>query len=130
VLKILKATLAAAMVAAFVIPLAGGAAASPPGTITFETTRLGPMGTFELSGAFADSGTFTGSDGTITLVRNVRVTWGGDPSVRTITGNWVVISGTGAYEGLAARGTINGTVEGAPPAELFVLTYTGTAVEG
>ena len=126
-----------------------GAGATMPTAITIETTRLGPFGLFQASGAISDSGTFavsnpvfggpgpgrfvnvhstetfTGTAGTFTLVRNVRVTWGDDPSVRTIDGNWEVVAGTGAYEDLHAQGKISGTVEGFPPAETFVLTYSG-----
>jgi hypothetical protein len=124
--------------------------AGPPATVTIETTRQGPVGSFESSGAISDSGTFavtqpafggpgpgtfvivhatetfTGTDGTFTLVRTLRVTWGADPAVRIINGNWVVISGTGAYENLQAHGTVSGTVQGFPPSEVFTLTYTGT----
>jgi hypothetical protein len=130
------------------------AVAAPRATITIETTRQGPAGTFEASGAFADAGsfavqgpvfggpgpgafvnvhateTFTGADGAFTIVRNVRVTWGDDPTTRTITGTWAVISGTGAYEDLHAAGTLSGTVAGFPPAEIFVVTYTGSAEGG
>ena len=105
-----------------------------------------------MSGAFADQGTFgvigpvfggpgpgkfvnvhatetfTGTGGTFTMTRNVRVTWGDDPNVRTIEGIWAVTSGTGAYQDLHAQGTISGTAQGTPPAETFVLTYTGAAV--
>ncbi len=38
-------------------------------------------------------------------------------------------AGTGAYEDLHANGKISGTVQGSPPAEIFVLTYTGTATD-
>ena len=144
---------AASIASALVVLLASAslAVAAPRGTITIEATRQGLTGTFEASGAFAAAGTFvvqrpvaggpgpgaflnvhanetfTSADGSFTIVRNVRVTWGEDPSVRTITGTWAVISGTGAYEDLHGAGTISGTVQGSPPAELFVLTYTGTA---
>lgn len=132
----------------------GGAAAAPPTTITIEATRLGPTGTFALSGALADTGTFevrdpvfggpgpgrfvnvhatetfTGAAGTFTMSRMIRVTWGDDPDVRSIDGTWVVTSGTGAYEDLHAHGTISGTAQGSQPPETFVLTYGGTAVNG
>ena len=149
----MKAVTAALVVlATWFMPLAiDGVGAAPPATITIETTRLGPTGTFDTSGAFADEGTFevrdpvfggpgpgrfvnvhatetfTGTAGTFTMTRNVRVTWGDDPNVRTIDGTWVVTSGTGAYEDLHAHGRISGTVQGSPPAETFELTYTGTA---
>jgi hypothetical protein len=126
------------------------AAATPWESITIAATRVGPIGSFTSSGAFADAGsfmvarptfggpgpgrfvivhateTFAGASGTFTVARNVRVTWGDDPTVRTIEGNWVVISGTGAYADLHGHGTISGTVQGFPPAEQFVLTYRGT----
>jgi hypothetical protein len=132
----------------------GGAAAAPPTTITMEATRLGPTGSFALSGALADTGTFevrdpvfggpgpgrfvnvhatetfTGVAGTFTMSRMIRVTWGDDPDVRSIDGTWVVTSGTGAYEDLHAHGTISGTAQGSQPPETFVLTYAGTAVNG
>ena len=145
--SVLKATLVAGvLVAAVAHP-----AAAMPAPITIETTRQGPSGSFEASGAFADVGTFavqapvfggpgpgrfvnvhatetfSGEDGSFTLVRTLRVTWGDDPGVRSITGTWVVIAGTGAYEDLHAQGTLSGTVSGFPPAETFVLTYTGWA---
>ena len=147
-LRLMKATLVAGVL---VVALTQSVAATPPVTITIEATRLGPIGSFESSGAFADSGTFevrdpvfggpgpgkfvnvhatetfTGSAGTFTLARKVRVTWGDDPNVRTIDGNWEVIAGTGAYQDLRARGTISGTAQGSAPPELFVLRYTGTA---
>lgn len=128
-----------------------GAAAAVPAAITIETVRQGPFGSFESAGALADSGTFavqspvfggpgpgrfvnvhatetfTGVDGTFTLARTLRVTWGDDPAVRAIDGYWAVIAGTGAYEDLRAHGTISGTVAGVPPAEVFVLTYRGSA---
>jgi hypothetical protein len=148
VLRFIKATFVAGGLA---VALAQPVAATPPVTITIEATRLGPTGSFESSGAFADSGTFevrdpvfggpgpgkfvnvhatetfTGSAGTFTLTRKVRVTWGDDPNVRTIDGNWEVIAGTGAYEDLRAHGTISGTAQGSAPPELFVLRYTGAA---
>ena len=134
------------------MPLAiDGAAAAPPAAITIEATRLGPTGTFDTSGAFADEGTFevlapvfggpgpgkfvnvhatetfTGTAGTFTMTRKIRVTWGDDPNLRTIDGTWVVTSGTGAYEDLHAHGSISGTAQGSAPPETFVLTYAGTA---
>jgi hypothetical protein len=126
-------------------------AAAIPAGITLETTRQGPVGSFGASGAFADGGTFTvqdpvfggpgpgqfvivhatetftGANGTFTVARTLRVTWREDPGVRTIAGNWVVISGTGAYEDLHGHGRISGTVAGFPPMEVFQLTYTGLA---
>lgn len=141
--------IAVALLVTLASPAAAGAA--PPTNITIEATRQGPIGSFESSGAIADSGTFevqdpvfggpgpgnfvnvhatetfTGSAGTFTITRKVRVTWGDDPNVRTIDGNWVVIAGTGAYQDLHAHGTITGTAQGSAPPELFVLTYAGTA---
>lgn len=132
----------------------GGAAAAPPMTITIEATRLGPTGTFTMSGAFADAGTFevrdpvfggpgpgkfvnvhatetfAGDAGTFTMTRKVQVTWGDDPNLRTIDGFWVVTSGTGAYEDLHANGSISGTARGSQPPETFELSYTGIAVNG
>ena len=146
VLRYMKATFVAGVLA---VALTQPVAATPPVTITIEATRLGPIGSFESSGAFADSGTFevrdpvfggpgpgkfvnvhatetfTGSAGTFTLARKVRVTWGDDPNVRTIDGNWEVIAGTGAYQDLQANGRISGTAQGSAPPELFVLTYAG-----
>jgi len=128
-----------------------GATAAVPAAITIETVRQGPFGSFETTGAFVDSGTFavqapvfggpgpgrfvnvhatetfTGTDGAFTLVRTLRVAWGDDPAVRAIDGYWAVIAGTGAYEDLRGHGTISGTVGGVPPAEVFVLTYRGSA---
>jgi len=125
--------------------------AAPPAIVTIDTMRVGPTGTFDSTGAIDDEGTFVvedpvfggpgpgqfvivhatetfeGAAGSFTLVRNIRVTWGEDPGLRTISGTWSVVAGTGSYEDLQARGTINGTVQGAPPAEVFSLTYTGTA---
>lgn len=151
--RYLKATSFASVLLVVLAP-ASLATAAPPATITIEATRQGPVGSFTASGAFADTGTFavqdpvfggpgpgrfvivhatetfTGTAGTFTIFRKVRVTWGDEPSVRTISGNWEVVSGTGAYVGLQAHGTISGTVEGVPPAEVFVLTYSGTADVG
>jgi hypothetical protein len=148
-LRLIKATFVAALlIVALTLPAA--AQAISPATITIETTRLGPTGSFEISGEITDVGTFvvqdptfggpgpgkfvnvhatetfTGTVGTFTLARKVRVTWGDDPNVRTIDGNWEVIAGTGAYQDLQAHGKISGTVQGFPPAEVFVITYTGT----
>ena len=147
-LKLIKAMfVAGALIVALTLPAA--AQATRQATITIEATRLGPIGSFESSGAFADTGTFevqdpvlggpgpgtfvnvhatetfTGTAGTFTLVRTVRVMWGNDPFVRTIEGNWAVISGTGAYQDMHANGTITGTAQGFAPPELFVLTYAG-----
>ena len=143
---------AALVSAVLLVALAGPVVASQPATITIEATRIGPMGSFELSGAVADAGTFavsnpiaggpgpgtfvnvhatetfTGTNGTFTIVRTVRLTWGADPTIRTIAGTWTVISGSGAYEDLHAHGTVSGTVRGFPPAEVFELTYSGSAV--
>lgn len=148
-LRLIKSTsLACALV---VVLTQAVAAQAPHATITIEATRTGLMGTFEASGAFTDVGTFvvqnpiaggpgpgrflnihstetfTGAAGTFTMVRKVTAIWGDDPSIRTLDGNWVVISGTGAYEGLHAHGTLSGIVQGFPPAEVFELTYTGKA---
>lgn len=151
----MKALTAALVVLAtsFTTLTVDAAAAAAPMTIAIEATRLGPAGTFDVSGAVADEGTFEVSDpvfggpgpgrfvnvhatetfsgaaGTFTLTRKIRVTWGDDPH-RTISGNWVVTSGTGAYLHLHAQGTISGTVQGTPPAETFVLIYSGAAVTG
>jgi hypothetical protein len=149
VLKLIKAmSVAGALIVALTLPPA--AHATPRTTIAIEVTRLGPIGSFEASGSFADTGTFevqdpvfggpgpgtfvnvhatetfTGTAGTFTLVRTVRVIWGSDPFVRTIEGNWAVISGTGVYQDMHANGTITGTAQGFAPPELFVLTYVGT----
>lgn len=149
----MKAVTAALLVLAtsFVQLATGGATAAPPTTITIEATRLGPTGSFTMSGPFADAGTFevhdpvfggpgpgrfvnvhatetfAGAAGTFTMTRKIEVTWGDDPDVRSIDGMWVVTSGTGAYEDLHAHGTISGTAQGSQPPETFVLTYTGTA---
>lgn len=135
------------------LPAAGPASAGPT-ALTIEGDRQGPVGTFTTEGALTDAGTFTvhqpvfggpgpgefvnvhatetftGAAGSFTLVRNMRVTWGDDPTVRAISGTWAVVAGSGAYEQLRARGTITGTVEGSPPAELFELTYAGSASTG
>ena len=151
--RLVKTTFIAGVLLVVLAP-AGLATAAPPASITIEATRLGPVGSFTASGAVADAGTFTvhdpvfggpgpgrfvivhatetftGTAGTFTMERKVRVTWGDDPAVRTITGNWEVVAGTGAYRDLVAHGTISGTVAGFPPAEAFVLSYSGTVHGG
>ena len=149
-LRLIKATAVTGILAvALTLPVA--AQASPREGVRIDTIRQGPSGVFESSGEIVDSGTFTvrkavfggpgpgnfvivhatetfsGTAGTFTVTRTVRVTWGSDPSVRSIDGNWVVIAGTGAYDDLHGQGRISGTVQGFPPAEVFALTYAGSA---
>ena len=128
------------------------ASATPPETITIDTYReRGSPGTFSLSGVITDSGTFTtanlvfsgigapnfliihatyefvGSLGTFILRTQITETLTADPNVLTGNGNWVILSGTGAYEGLNAQGEITGVTDENLEPDVFIRLYTGKA---
>jgi hypothetical protein len=119
-----------------------GAAASAPEPVRVETHGVfaGPdstAGTFTISGAVSDSGTYmdtfrlagetlhvvktlSGSGGTITLAAQAVVRWTSPTTATFFAGHWRFASGTGAYADLkgggypAASGSANfatGTVD-------------------
>ena len=118
--------------------------------LTITTAKpFGPVaGTFETTGAFAESGTFAntsfvfgalgapkfvsvhvtqvfqGTQGTITIHANIKETLTQDPLVLADSGTWVIIDGTGAYEDLKGQGTVAGTAD--DHSGVISRTYTGS----
>jgi hypothetical protein len=128
-------------------------AESQPQTVTIATDRFRDApGDFTATGAVEDSGEFTvevqhfggigaptfliidaiysfaGALGAFTMRVRIKDTFNpDDPALLTAEGTWVVLSGTGAYDRLHARGTLTGTLdEHAEPAH-FLRTFTGAA---
>jgi hypothetical protein len=124
--------------------------ASPSEQVTLQTSKApgpGQPGTFEATGAFADSGAidnlafnfsaigaptfvishltilFTGAEGAFTLKTQITETLTSDPNVLTDSGTWTIIGGTGAYADLHGQGTIVGTLD--ENAGLINRTFTG-----
>ena len=110
------------------------ALAVPSGDITISVhSALGcppPAGcTFAMSGVLTDSGpitteflratalpspvvgtaqyvrTFHGQQGSLTIRLESRITAGDEPFLVDEVGHWVLVSGTGAYDGLVGQGT-------------------------
>ena len=118
------AVLAGVAALALVVPLT--AAASPPEPVRIEThgSFTGPdstAGTFTMSGALADSGTYvdtfrlagetlhvmktlSGSGGTITLAAQGVVRSTSPTTATFFAGHWRIVSGTGAYADLKGGG--------------------------
>jgi hypothetical protein len=109
---------------ALAAPLAG-ASAPEPVTIATQGTFTGPnstAGTFTISGAVSDSGTYvdtfrlagqtlhlvktlTGGDGSITLSAQGVVRFTSPTTATFVAGHWRIVSGTGAYADLKGGGT-------------------------
>jgi hypothetical protein len=145
------ARLATTLVTLIAISLTGVpiSAATEAQALTITTAKpFGPVaGTFETTGAFTDSGTFTntsfvfsalgapefvsvhvtqvfqGTQGTITIRANIKETLTQDPLVLVDSGTWVIIDGTGAYEHLRGQGTVAGTAD--EHSGVISRTYTG-----
>lgn len=118
-------------VAAFALgaPVAAVAAAPEPVRIETHGVFTGPgstAGTFTISGAVSDSGTYvdsfrlagetihvvktlSGSGGTITLTAQGVVRWTSPTTATFFAGHWQVASGTGAYEDLQGGGYPGGS---------------------
>ncbi|MEO8330692.1 MAG: hypothetical protein ABI586_11845 [Candidatus Nanopelagicales bacterium] len=127
-----------------------GQAASVREALTFTTAKpFGPVpGTFEATGGFTDSGTFTntrfvfgalgaptfvsihvtqvfqGTQGSFTLRAEIKETLTQDPLVLVDSGTWAIIDGTGVYETVHGRGAITGTAD--EHSGVISRTYTGT----
>jgi Protein of unknown function (DUF3224) len=128
--------LLAPIAAVIALALAGGfsastASAASPASVAIQATVTIPNpifgGVWQASGAINDSGTFvrtdlnltgslanspvvgalqvliafSGSQGTFTVMDELLFTTSG------LTGNWQVMSGTGAYDGMSGHGTSN-----------------------
>jgi len=109
------------------------AQASPPADVTFSLQGVinGPQtiaGTFTVTGAVNDSGTYTerfrfagqtahvtkllvGAAGTIRLDARAVVVPTGVTAIGFAAGNWIVTGGTGAYAGLHAEGSSTGSAD-------------------
>jgi hypothetical protein len=123
------------------------AQASPPADVTFSLQGVinGPQttaGTFTVSGAVTDSGTYSerfrfagqtahvtkllvGSAGTIRLDARAVVVPTGPTTIGFAAGNWVVTGGTGAYAELHAEGSSTGSADLASGA--IEITHAGSA---
>ena len=126
------------------------ASSAPPQSITIDTFRLqGSPGTFSVSGAASDAGTFTtlgvhfsalpaprhlivhatylfvGNLGSFTLRLQLVETVTDDPSILVGSGTWVLVDGTGIYEGAHAQGEIQGTADHTTDPLQLTRTYTG-----
>jgi len=64
---------------------------------------------------------FESPAGTFALLNTIKFTFSGE--VVTVSGNWTVADGTGAYSRLRGNGTIIGTISGDP--EVFAFTFSG-----
>ena len=127
------------------------ASATPPASITIETFRLqGSPGTFSISGAVSDAGTFTtlsvhvsaihapqflvvhatylfvGDLGSFTLRLQLVERLTANPSILVGSGTWVLLEGTGAYAGARAQGEIHGTADHTTEPLQLDRTYTGS----
>ena len=128
-----------------------GQAAAVGKAVTITTAKpFGPVpGTFEGTGAFTDAGTFSntsfvfgalgaptfvsihvtqvfqGTQGSFTLRAEIKETLTQDPLVLVDSGTWAIIDGTGAYETLHGRGTVNGRAD--EHSGVISRTYIGTA---
>jgi hypothetical protein len=109
---------------ALAAPLAAAASAPEPVRIETHGVFTGPdstAGTFVISGAVSDSGsyidsfrlagetlqvvkTLSGSGGTITLSAQGVVRWTSPTTATFLAGHWQVVSGTGAYAELQGGG--------------------------
>lgn len=118
--------------------------------LTITTAKpFGPVpGTFEATGAFTESGTFTntsfvfaalgapglvsihtvqvfeGTQGSITIRADIKETLTQDALVLVDSGTWAIIDGTGTYETLRGRGTVTGTAD--EHSGVISRTYMGT----
>lgn len=128
------------------------AAATPPQSVTIETTKLkgSPVpGTWTASGLLADAGTFhalsihfsasgaptfqvthvtyefDSPNGTFTLQAQITETLTADPNILTDDGPWMIQGGTGAYATLHGHGQVAGTVN--ENTNLITRTYSGDA---
>jgi hypothetical protein len=123
------------------------AQATPPADVTFSLQGVinGPQtiaGTFTVSGAVSDSGTYTerfrfagqtahvtkvlvGGAGTIRIDARAVVVPTGPTTIGFAAGNWVVTGGTGAYAGLHAEGSSTGSADLASGA--IEITHSGSA---
>lgn len=117
---VLAAVLGAALLAAF----PATASVPEPVSIVMHGVLTGPgtaAGTFVVSGAFEDSGTYVetyrfagasihgvkmlrGRNGTITLVADAVVRWASPTQAELFAGHWRFESGTGAYAGIKGGG--------------------------
>jgi hypothetical protein len=109
---------------ALAAPLVAGASAPEPVSIETHGVFTGPdstAGTFVISGALSDSGTYvdsfrlagetlhvvktlSGDGGTITLTAQGVVRWTSPTTATFFAGHWQVVSGTGAYADLQGGG--------------------------
>jgi hypothetical protein len=136
--------LATAAVGLWLMVPASAAASAMPTSVTIHTLRSDTDAWFA-TGAITDAGTFvdpteffagssstfhatrvfTGDDGTITTVANVRILASSDPDVGFfVVGTWAITSGTGAYANVHGQGAINEELV----APGLVGTWTGTIV--
>ena len=121
--------LAAVFGLALLAPLSATASAPEPVTIAMHGVLTGPdsvAGTFTVSGAFSDAGTYvetyrfagntihgvktlSGSYGTITLVVQAVVRWTSPTRAELFAGQWRLESGTGAYANVHGEGSPGAT---------------------
>jgi hypothetical protein len=124
-----KATKHVAVVAgvlglALLAAMPAAASAPQPVTVVMHGSLTGPAtaaGTYSISGAFDDSGTYvetfrftgasihgvktlSGRNGTITLVAEAVVRWESPTRAVLFAGHWRFESGTGAYAGIQGGG--------------------------
>lgn len=123
------AVLAGVGALALAAPPTAGASAPEPVRIETHGVFTGPestAGTFTMSGAASDSGTYVdtfrlagetlhvvktlaGSGGTITLAAQGVVRWTSPTTATFFAGHWRVVSGTGAYADLKGGGHPGGS---------------------
>lgn len=147
-----RASMALALVLIWtLVALPTPALATPPEPLTIDvdmwlTGETSAAGTFEISGLFSDYGndfgdasevyfmaagtthgvkTLVGEAGTIVMRYQAKVTWTSE-TTGIAEGQWVIVSGTGAYENLHGVGDTYAELDfyGNPQ---LVATYTGTA---
>jgi hypothetical protein len=119
-IAVLVAVLGSALLAA----LPATASAPEPVTVGMHGVLTGPGtvdGTYSVSGAVEDSGTYvetyrfagqsihgvktlTGRNGTVTLVADAVVRWTSPTRAELFAGHWRFESGTGAYAGIRGGG--------------------------
>jgi hypothetical protein len=118
------AVLAAVLGSALLAALPATAGAPEPVTVIMHGVLTGPGtvdGTYSVSGAVEDSGTYvetyrfagrsihgvktlTGRNGTVTLVADAVVRWTSPTRAELFAGHWRFESGTGAYAGIRGGG--------------------------
>lgn len=146
------ATRSLAMLTLTSLAACGTTAPDPSGPVSIAiaqalTGQTSSAGTFIVTGARADSGStteeitfggpltaspvpltfvrrLTGAAGTLTITGSASLAFT-SPSAATLTGNWIVQSGTGVYINTTGSGAITGTADFGATPPTGTLVYTG-----